>query len=66
MVRDLKLPAERAWRFRCRRADVFFPGRDPGKKCHARTMMHSEADKEMNAHYVPLRQIVAEIRLEKV
>ncbi len=40
--------------------------REQGEKCHARTMMHSEADKafKMKGHYVLLRQI-AEIRLEK-
>ena len=36
-------------------------------KCHARTMMHSEADEafKMNAHHVPLRQSVEEIRRGK-
>ena len=39
-------------------------GESQGKKCHARTMMHSEADKDfkMNTRHVPLRQIVEEIR----
>jgi hypothetical protein len=34
---------------------------------HARTMMHSEADKgfKMNVHHVLMRQIVVEIRLEE-
>ena len=37
------------------------------EKCHDRTMMHSEADEifKMNAHHVPLRQCVEEIRLGK-
>jgi hypothetical protein len=36
--------------------------RAKGQKSHARTMMRSEADKavKMNAHHVPLRQIVGQ------
>jgi len=42
-------------------------GESQGKKCHARTMMHNEACEayKMNAHHVPLRQSVEEIRLRK-
>ena len=42
-------------------------GESQGKKCHARTMMHSEAGdaSKMYAHQVPLRQSVEEIRLGK-
>jgi hypothetical protein len=38
-----------------------------GKKSLARTMMHSEADEafKINAHHVPLRQSVEDIRLGK-
>ena len=40
---------------------------DQLRKCHARTMMHSEVCEayKMNAHHVPLRQNVEEIRLGK-
>jgi chorismate mutase len=37
--------------------------REPGKKCHARTMMHSKSVKlQHNAHHVSLSQTVAELR----
>ena len=37
------------------------------QRCHAKTMMHSEAGEafKMNAHHVPLRQSVQEIRTGK-
>ena len=42
-------------------------GESQEKKCHARTMIHSEAGEayKMNSHHVPIRQSVAEIRLGK-
>ena len=43
------------------------PKREPGGKCHSRTMIHNEACEtyRMNVHHVSLRQSDAEVRLEK-
>jgi hypothetical protein len=42
-------------------------GESQENKCHAITMMHSEAGEayKMSAHHAPLRQSVEEIRLGK-
>ena len=44
-----------------------FLDKSEGEKCRARTMMHSKTIQlsKMTADHVPLRHIVAEIKLEK-
>ena len=46
---------------------ILLKKREPGEKCHSRTMIHSETgdSSKMNTHHVSRRQSVEEIRLGK-